>query len=42
VSLMHKPVELEVQVVEAQVPELGLEREPAVQPVPVGRAARRE
>ena len=39
-SLMHKPVE--VQVLEAQVPELGLEREPAVQPVPVGRAARRE
>jgi hypothetical protein len=35
---MHKPVVLEVQVLEAQVPELGLEREPAVQPVPVGWA----
>jgi hypothetical protein len=39
---MHKPAEPEMQVLEAQVPELGLEQEPAAQPVPVARAARRE
>jgi hypothetical protein len=39
---MHKPVEQVERQVQVLAQGPGLEREPAVQPVPVGRAARRE